>query len=786
MNLVVVESPSKAKTINKYLGNEYKVISSVGHIIDLPKSKLGVDVEKNYAPQYETIKGKEKVIKELKSNAKNADKIMLATDPDREGEAISWHISNALKSTKKPLERIVFHEITKPAILEAIKHPRNIDQNLVDAQQARRVLDRLVGYKLSPLLWKKIRFGLSAGRVQSVALRLIVDREMERRAFKADEYWSVSVVPTQSENSKVKIQNFQADDENKIKFEEGDFVLELKKINGKSIKIGTVIPASEGMPGSRSNRDERDPGLSGKAENRDDNFVLNSKEAFELVAKFLEANGMSIADLKVKQVTKRPNPPFTTSTFQQSAVNTLGMTSKSAMRSAQKLYEAGLISYMRTDSLYLSETAISSARQAIKTKHGDKYLPEKPNYYKTHSKSAQEAHEAIRPTDFSVDASALPKNMGAQEQKVYSLIYRRALASQMSPALFTQKTIVAKSSPETLNLKPESKELQDSTYKIHDLELSATAQKCDFDGWMKLYKINENEKLLKILEEIKVGSKIFPGDIYGFQHFTQPPARYTEASLIKALEKYGIGRPSTYATIMSVIQQRDYTGKEGKYFYPTDTGIVVTNLLKQHFPQIVDIDFTANMETDLDNVAEGKIKWQPMIGEFFIPFEKNIERKDKEINKEDIVVLGPSDEKCPECGKPMVKKLGKYGAFLSCSNFPECKGMKSIETDEEGDAESVEEFLKDYKPAPKTDDGRDFLLKRGRYGQFWAHPDYPKVKDARPLEYTDEYITKTYGKPPKAKDGKKMVLRKGKFGFFWAHPNYPEVKELQKAKKINR
>lgn len=786
MNLVVVESPSKAKTINKYLGNEYKVISSVGHIIDLPKSKLGVDVEKNYAPQYETIKGKEKVIKELKSNAKNADKIMLATDPDREGEAISWHISNALKSTKKPLERIVFHEITKPAILEAIKHPRNIDQNLVDAQQARRVLDRLVGYKLSPLLWKKIRFGLSAGRVQSVALRLIVDREMERRAFKADEYWSVSVVPSQSKNSKVKIQNFQADDENKIKFEEGDFVLELKKINGKSIKLDAVIPSE--VEGSDSSK-RKEPSK------QDNNFILNSKEAFELVAKFLEANGMAIEDLKVKQVTKRPSPPFTTSTFQQSAVNTLGMTSKSAMRSAQKLYEAGLISYMRTDSLYLSETAISSARQAIKTKHGDKYLPEKPNYYKTHSKSAQEAHEAIRPTDFSVDSSSLPKNMGAQEQKVYSLIYRRALASQMSPALFTQKTIVAVCHPELDSGSDSSRPIDTKSatknqmpkqvrHDISELELSATAQKCDFDGWMKLYKINENHKLLKILEEIKVGSELFPGDIYGFQHFTQPPARYTEASLIKALEKYGIGRPSTYATIMSVIQQRDYTGKEGKYFYPTDTGIVVTNLLKQHFPQIVDIDFTANMETDLDNVADGKIKWQPMIGEFFIPFEKNIEKKDKEINKEDIVVLGPSDEKCPECGKPMVKKLGKYGAFLSCSNFPECKGMKSIETDEEGDAESVEEFLKDYKPAPKTDDGRDFLLKRGRYGQFWAHPDYPKVKDARPLEYTDEYITKTYGKPPKAKDGKKMVLRKGKFGFFWAHPDYPEVKELQKAKKI--
>ena len=778
MNLVIVESPSKAKTINKYLGSDYKVLSSVGHIIDLPKSKLGVDLEHNYLPQYQTIVGKEKVIKELKANAKKADKIMLATDPDREGEAISWHISNVLKSTKKPLERIVFHEITKGAILEAIKHPRSIDQNLVDAQQARRVLDRLVGYKLSPLLWKKIRFGLSAGRVQSVALRLIVDREMERRAFKSDEYWSVSVVPAQSQNSKVKIQKVLLEEENKPKFEDGAFVLELKKINGKSIKVEStdVIPVSEGTPESSQSRDQRDSRLRG---NDKVGFVLNSNEAFELVAKFLEANGMSIEDLKIKQVTKRPNPPFTTSTFQQAAVNVLGMTSKSAMRSAQKLYEAGLITYMRTDSLNLSQTAIDSARAVIKSKHGAKYLPEKPNYYRTSSKSAQEAHEAIRPTDFST--SSVPKNMSIYEQKVYDLIYRRAMASQMSPALFTQKTIIAKS---TINNVQSS--IEDRRLKIEDLELSATAQKCDFDGWMKLYKINENEKLLKILESVKVGSELFAEEIYGFQHFTQPPARYTEASLIKALEKYGIGRPSTYATIMSVIQTRDYTGKEGKYFYPTDTGIVVTNLLKQHFSQIVDIDFTANMENDLDNVAGGKIKWQPMIGEFFIPFLKNIETKDKEIKKDDIVILGPSDEKCPECGKPMVKKLGKYGAFLSCTNFPECKGMKSIETNEEGAAENTEEFLKDYKPAPKTDDGRDFLLKKGRYGQFWAHPDYPKVKDARPLEFTDEYLLENYGEAPVASDGKKMVIRKGKFGFFWAHPDYPEVKELQKAKKTKK
>lgn len=731
MNLVVVESPSKAKTINKYLGPDYKVISSVGHIIDLPKSKLGVDVEKNFEPQYQTIAGKEKVIRQLKSEAKKADKIILATDPDREGEAISWHINNVLKSTKKPTERIVFHEITKNAILEAMNHPRKIDENLVDAQQARRVLDRLVGYTLSPLIWKKIRYGLSAGRVQSVALRLIVDREKERQAFKADEYWTVQVtVGNEDISGKAKIRTILKDDEDKPKFEEGDFVLELKKINDKNAEI------------------------------------VSQKE-FDEIAEILKSNSIKIVDLKERQVKKRPSPAFTTSTFQQAAVNVLGMTSRNAMRSAQKLYEAGLITYMRTDSLYLSSQAIDEARKVASKLHGTNYVPEKPNFYKNNSKSAQEAHEAIRPTSFAV--REIPKNLSQYEQKVYDLIYRRALASQMSDALFTQKTIIAEVSG------------------TKRLTLTATAQRCDFDGWMKLYKVRENEALLKLIEEIKIGSEISPDEILGFQHFTEPPPRYTEATLIKALEKFGIGRPSTYASIVSIIMQRTYVEKDGRYFYPTDVGIVVSDMLKKHFENIVDVDFTARMESDLDFVAEGKLKWQPFVGEFFIPFQNRIKEKDKEIKKDDLVIVGPSDEKCDICGKPMVKKLGRYGTFLSCSDFPKCQGIKSLnpelETKLDTD-EQREEFFKKYKAPPKTEDGREYLLKRGRFGEFWAHPDYPKVKDAKPLEMTDELIEATYGKPPKAKDGKKMILRKGKFGYFWAHPNYPEVKELQKAKEI--
>ena len=737
MNLVVVESPSKAKTINKYLGSEYKVISSLGHIIDLPKSKLGVDIENNYSPLYEVIKGKEKVIRELRSNAKKADKILLATDPDREGEAISWHIKNTIGKSNKNIERIVFHEITKPAILEALKHPRKIDENLVDAQQARRVLDRLVGYTLSPLLWKKIRYGLSAGRVQSVALRLIVDREMERKEFKPEEYWSILVIPSQSKVQRVKSSKFLSEDE-KPKFEDGDFILEVKKVNGKTAQI------------------------------------TNEKD-FTDISSVLEKSELEVVDILEKQITKKPNPPFTTSAFQQAAVNVLGMTSKNAMRAAQKLYENGLITYMRTDSLYLSEIAVTAARKLINNDFGKKYLPEKPNYYKNHSKSAQEAHEAIRPTHF--ETKTLPKTFSQQEQKIYDLIYRRALASQMAPAIFTQKTVTVKAA---------------STGNIKEISLTSTAQKCDFDGWMKLYKVGGNPELIKVLEKIKKGDKLYSKEINGLQHFTQPPARYTEASLIKALEKYGIGRPSTYATIVSVIMQRDYVQKDGKYFFPTETGIVVINMLKNHFNEIVDIDFTAKMEGELDEIAEGKIKWQPMINSFFVPFSNRVKKKDKEIKKEDLVVLGESDEKCDICGKAMVKKLGRYGVFLSCIDFPKCQGIKGIKSLDESRNESLEEKVNDedfkskYKPAPKTEDGRDYVLKKGRFGEFWAHPDYPKVKDARPLEFTEETLEQMFGKPPKSEDGKTMILRRGRFGYFWAHPDYPKVKEIQKIKKSKK
>lgn len=729
MKLVIVESPSKAKTINKYLGNEYRVLSSVGHIIDLPKSKLGVDVANDFEPQYDVIPGKDKVIKSLRSEAKGADEILLATDPDREGEAISWHIRNVLKNSKKPISRIEFHEITKPAIEAALKKPREIDDNLVNAQQARRILDRLVGYTLSPLIWKKIRYGLSAGRVQSVALKLIVDRERERRAFVAEEYWSFMVVPSVSDKGTAQVKIFLKDNEERPEINEGDFILDLKKIDGKKAQITSELD-------------------------------------FSKYAAITKLKASIIKSIEEKTITKRPNPPFTTSTFQQAAVNTLNMTSSSAMRAAQKLYEAGLITYMRTDSFSMSPIAMNSAREVIQNEFGAKYVPEKTNFYKTSSKSAQEAHEAIRPTNFAT--KEIPASFGIQEKKVYDLIYKRALASQMSNAIYTQKSLIAELDGDQV------------------LTFSATAQKNEFDGWLKLYKVSENKKLIKIIESLKVGTELSAEQILGVQHFTEPPARYTEASLIKALEKNGIGRPSTYASIVSVIMQRTYVEKDGKYFYPTDMGFVVTDLLANHFQNIVDLEFTANMENDLDRIADGEKKWKPVIKDFFLPFQELIKIKDKEINKEDLVVLGPSEENCELCGKPMVKKLGKYGTFLSCSNFPDCKGIKSLTEAGGEDLESKagsEEFLATYKSAPKTDDGRDYALKKGRFGEFWAHPDYPKVKDIKSLEYTDKKKKELFGEAPLSSDKKVMILRKGKFGYFWAHPDYPEVKEIMKAGK---
>ena len=733
--LVIVESPSKAKTIQKYLGKGYEVKSSKGHISDLPKSNLGVDVENNYEPEY--VQTKVETIKQLKKALKDKDGLVLAVDPDREGEAIGWHVARELglltksgrksSKSKQSLERIVFTEITKEAVNNAIKNPRELDFDLIDAQQARRILDRLVGYKLSPLIWKKIRYGLSAGRVQSVALRLIVDREDERDAFDPQEYWSITAYAKAGKSTaKLNIHIDKKDEEKE--FKQPKDTIEFKLEKGK--------------------------------------FDIKDEKSADKIVKKLTNKPWEVLEVKKSQSEKKAKPPFSTSTLQQTAANKLGFSSSRTMRTAQKLYEAGHITYMRTDSISMSKQAIDSARKFIAKKFGDKFLPKSATGYKTKSKVAQEAHEAIRPTDFSKDELGL--KLKADQAKLYELIRGRALASQMVPAKLSNLKITVESNEGS---------------KWH-----ANGQQIIFPGYLKAYpdKVSENE-----LPVLAKGDVVTAKSLLVKQHFTQPPARYSDASLVKEMEKLGIGRPSTYAPTIQTIISRRYVEKESKYFIPTDTGKVVTRLLKQHFPDIVDVGFTADMENKLDKVADGKQDWVEMIDKFFKPFDKNIAKKDKEIDKHDFTVLGKSDEKCPDCGKPMEIKLGKLGRFLSCSDFPNCKGMLSL--DEEGNVEAPpeervkeKEFKDTYLPAPKTEDGVDYVLKKGRYGDFWAHPDYPKVKDAKPLELKPDKIEEMYGKPPKTEDGKDYLLKNGRFGPFWAHPDYPKKKDIISIKKAKQ
>lgn len=728
MKLVIVESPSKSKTIKKYLGKEYEVVSSVGHIIDLPKSKIGVDLE-TMEPQYIVISGKEDVVKNLKKYAKKSEEVILATDPDREGEAISWHIQNIIKPINPNIHRITFHEITKKAIIEAIQNKKDINLNLVNAQQARRVLDRLVGYTLSPLLWKKIRYGISAGRVQSVALRLIVDREEEREKFVPTEYWSILVSVTENQNAEIKILiknknqtiNSEKDQQN-LEKENKYLIFELKKYQNKKLHIST------------------------------------EKDAQKIAETIKKYNILEVKSVNTKLVRLSPPAPFTTSTFQQEAINKLNLSASQAMRIAQKLYEKGLITYMRTDSTSLSSEAITNIRKIISQKYGEDYVNEKIRIYKHKVKNAQEAHEAIRPTNF--ETTELSDEFNTKENQVYQMIYKRALASQMSDAIYEQKTIICSQNND-------------------ELEFAASEKILKFAGWKILYNENNINTISKTFQDIKENDSLFVQNILCEQHFTEPPARYTEASLIKDLEKFGIGRPSTYASILSIITQRTYVSKEGKYLIPTEMGKMVTKFLKDNFSDIVDINFTAKMEDSLDKISIGELEWKPYIKSFFIPFSSLVKEKENNISKENYTILGESEEICDLCGAKMLKKIGKYGVFLSCSKFPECKGIKSIEQH----ISTNEEFFKVYNPPPKTDDGREFLLKTGRFGPFWAHPDYPKIKEIKPLEYNQEYIINTFGEPPVSKDGKTMKLVKGRYGYFWAHPDYPNIKEIIKIKR---
>jgi len=599
MKLVVVESPTKAKTISKFLGKDYVVESSYGHMRDLPKGKLGVDVEKNFEPHYVIPRKVQKKVTALKKEAAKADSVILATDEDREGEAIAWHLLHALKIEPKDAKRIVFHEITESAINEAIKNPRDINEDLVDAQQARRIIDRLVGYKLSPFLWKKIRGGLSAGRVQSVAVKLIALREEEIKTFKPREYWSISALL--GKDSK-------------------EFAAEVSRVDDKNL----------------------------------DKFDIKTEKEAKQITKDIEDSGVSVASVNKKEAKRNPLPPFTTSTLQQVASARLRFSAKQTMMFAQRLYEAGHITYMRTDSLNLSKDSLVVAKKFINDEFGKNYASAAPRVFKSKSKLAQEAHEAIRPTN----PTKLPGSIKDEKQrKLYELIWQRFIASQMPQAVFDSTTVEI-----------------EARGKDKNYILKANGNILKFDGFLKVWpsKISEKE-----LPDLKDGDKLQLKEVKPEQHFTEPPPRYNEASLVKALEEFGIGRPSTYAPIISVIQDRGYVEKNSsRRFEPTETGIVVNKVLSEHFPQIVDVGFTAHIEEDFDSVAEGKRKWQAIVENFYNPFNENLEKKYEEVKKEEFVEK--TDEKCDVCGSGMIVKYGRFGKFLACSNYPECKNTKSL------------------------------------------------------------------------------------------------------------
>ncbi len=667
--LVVVESPTKTKSISKYLGDEYIVMSSKGHIIDLPKSKLGVDVEHNFTPEYKTLHGKGTVISELKKAAKNVQEVYLATDLDREGEAISWHIASALgaldengkikKSAKDRFKRVVFPEITKDAVLEAFEKPHELDYNLIDAYQARRVLDRLVGYKLSPLLWKKIQYGLSAGRVQSVALRMIVEREEERNKFKSKPFFKIQLTTTKDD------QQLSSD---------------LTRINNENIEKKTTIKLFAGeYTYSETTIDTADK----------KDKILNSLR---------EIGKVIVRETKSRTSSKKPSPPFSTSTLQRAASSRLSISPKRTMRLAQQLYEEGFITYHRTDSLFLSDKFIKPARKYIKENLGDKYLPDSPVLYKTHSKGAQEAHEAIRPTSIGeLDAirSKIASTLDEKAYKLYELIYKRALSSQMTPAQYRFDSIILETP-------------SNGTYDLY--QFSASGSTLVFDGYLKVWGRNGDDTDLPKVQE---GESLDITNIEAIQKETAPPPRYNEASLIKALEEYGIGRPSTYAPTIDTIQYRNYVRKDSGALIPTDIGNAVSHLLTDHFKEIVDLNFTADMEKKFDEVAEGQIKWQTIIKDFYGPFEKKLESKEEELERSDYKIIKELDEKCPECGHNLVLKLGRYGKFYSCSNFPECKYAKPF-------VEKIDMHC------PECSTG-EIIIRHTRFGKtFYGCSNYPE------------------------------------------------------------
>lgn len=704
MKLVIVESPTKAKTISKFLGKNFIVKSSYGHIRDLPKKEMGVDIENNFNPQYVIPDKALAKVSELKKLAQKAEMVILATDEDREGEAISWHLIEALKLKKEATQRIAFHEITKSAIEKSLENPRELDENLVDAQQARRVLDRLVGYELSPFLWKKIRRGLSAGRVQSVALRLIVDREREIEKFKPEEYWNLSAILKSEEKNN---QPFEA---------------RVAKENGKVLgKMG-----------------------------------IKNKGQSEKIISFLEKANFEVSTITKKEIQKNPLPPYTTSTLQQDSNTKLGYSAKQTMALAQQLYEGinigaegsiGLITYMRTDSLNLSMESLLASKKTIQAKFGEEYALESPRFFKNKSKGAQEAHEAIRPTFPQKDPESLKEYLDSRQFRLYKLIWQRTIACQMTSAIMN-----------SIGVDISATKKNDS----NNFQLRANGSTIKFDGYLKVYgdkmPINEN-----ILPEIKEKEILNLVKLNQEQKFTAPPSRFSEATIIKALEENGIGRPSTYAPTISTIIERKYVEKdENKKLFPLEIGFLVSDILVEHFSQIVDYQFTAKMEEDLDEIADGKKEWVPIIESFYKPFHKNLLAKTKEITKESFQEkLGRN---CPDCGGDLIVKFGRFGKFIACSNYPNCRY-----TEKTADEKKVEEQFEKENGTEKCElCGAPMVIKRGKFGMFLGCSGYPNCKNIKKIE------NKLGIKCPKCGVGE-IVERKSKRGrFFYGCNTYPK------------
>jgi len=743
--LVIVESPAKARTINKYLGPAFEVKASMGHIRDLPAKGLNVDIDNNFAPTYEIMPGKKRTVTSLKAAAKKCDKLFLATDLDREGEAIAWHLAQILGVPGEKIYRVIFNAITKSAITQAFAEPGRLDTNKVMAQQARRILDRIVGYQISPLLWKKVARGLSAGRVQSVAVKLIVERERQIRAFEPAEYWLIPAV-------------FTSDLEQNYTGRWQKFI----ETNSKNGKCPSLKEQNKWLAEHNAFRAKLE-----KIGNK--KFEASNAQQAESVFKALKDAEFKVAGIETKQSSSKALPPLITSTLQQAAANRLGFSTKRTMRIAQQLYEGidlgsmgflGLITYMRTDSTHLSPQAITEARNYITRNIGPEYVPEKPNFFAA-KKGAQQAHEAIRPTDADLVPSQIKPLVNDEQFKLYDLIWRRFVASQMTAARWniTNVDITAQVS-------------------IGLCSYRAAGRVVLFDGFTRLWPSSSDSQ--QQLPALKQGQKLAVVDIKTEQHFTKPPARYTEGSLVKTLEKEGIGRPSTYAPIISTIQERGYVEQTDKKFFATDLGEVVTDKLTEYFPKIMDVAFTRYMEEQLDKIEEQHIDWLKVLKEFYEPFKKNLQTATGKM-KHAKAETTPSEYNCPKCGQPLVYRFGKKGRFLSCSDYPKCRFASTI--DKEG--KMVEE-KESSQSCPVC--GKQMVYRTGRYGQFLGCSDYPNCKTVLKLDKDGNVAAAK--KPPeptgikcyKCKDGE-LVVRQSKRGPFLGCNNFPRCRTIVSIKK---